>query len=469
MAGTQVSGTLAAGGGSPDGIGSGSRTGSSSRDSLLRFPDLKAPSVMTKRGWWLVGANLLIPGAAQILAGNRRLGRFGVSATFFCWALVLVGLGMAAVSQPLVVSLFANVVTLALVQVALLFYIVLWIVLTVDTLRLVRLIHTPPRARSFISGLTVVALLGTTSVVGYGASVAQVGRETLQQLFSSGRYLEPTNGRYNILLLGGDAGPDRQGLRPDSISVLSIDATTGSTMIIGVPRNFERATFSPGSPLFTPFPRGYDCGDDCLINYLYTYAQEHPKLYPNAVAEGSQPGIEATRDAVSGVTGLVLHYFVLVDMQGFAQLIDSLGGITVTVPHRIAIAPITALKPYFWLSAGTQHFDGATALWYARSRYNTTDYERMARQRQVQEAMLTEFAPANVLGKFQAVAKAGAQVVKTDVPSAMLPQFVALASKAKSLPMTRLELVPGVVDTNRPDYAKIHALVATTISGVVPK
>lgn len=440
-------------------------TSSSAEESLLRFPDLRAPSLMARRGWWLILLNLVIPGSVQLLAGDRRLGRFGVTVTFASWALLAVAGATAAMAQPLVVSLLANVVTLAVVQGALVFYICVWILLTVDTLRLIRLVRVPPRARAVTVGVAICALIAVTVTAGYGATLAQVGRETLQQLFSSGKYVEPTNGRYNILLLGGDAGPDRQGLRPDSISVLSVNATTGSTTIIGIPRNFEKATFSKGSPLFKPFPRGYNCGDSCLINYLYTYAQEHPSLYPDAVAEGSQPGIEATRDAVSGITGLTLHYFVLVDMQGFAELIDSLGGVTVTVPKRIAIAPITALKPYFWLNAGTQHLDGGTALWYARSRYNTTDYERMSRQRQVQEAMLTEFAPANVLSKFQAVAKAGAQVVKTDVPSAMLPQFIALAAKAKALPISRLELVPGVVDTTHPDYRVIRALVQSTITG----
>ncbi|MBC7519300.1 MAG: LCP family protein [Microbacteriaceae bacterium] len=429
----------------------------------VRFPDLRAPALMSRRGWWLVVLNLLIPGSAQLLAGNRRLGRFGVVVTFSFWALGIIAATTAAVSRPIVVSLLANVVTLSVLQGVLVFLIVVWTLLTIDTLRLVQLVRIPIRMRAITAGLAIVALAATTMSAGYGATVAQVGRETLQQLFSGGHYREPTAGRYNILLLGGDAGPDRQGLRPDSISVLSVDATTGATAIIGIPRNFERATFAKGSALFGPFPRGYNCGDECLINYLYTYAQEHPDLYPESTAAGSDPGIEATRDAVSGVTGLVLHYFVLVDMQGFAQLIDSLGGITVTVPNRIAIAPITARKPYFWLNAGSQRMTGATALWYARSRYNTTDYERMARQRQVQEAMLTEFAPANVLGKFQDVAKAGAQVVKTDVPSAMLSQFIDLAAKAKTQPMTRLELVPGVVDTVYPKYPVIHALVQRAI------
>jgi LCP family protein required for cell wall assembly len=298
---------------------------------------------------------------------------------------------------------------------------------------------------------------------GYAAMLTGVLRSTVSDLFASGDYADPVDGQYNILLLGGDAGPDRMGMRPDSISVVSINADTGATTMIGVPRNFERAVFSEGSPLWEPFPDGYDCGDDCLINYLYTYGEEHPELYPDAVANGSSPGVEATRDAVAGVTGLTLQYFVVIDMQGFADLVDSLGGVTIDVPARTNIAPIEATEPYFTLEAGSQHMDGGTALWYARSRYETTDYERMERQRQVQEAIVTQFTPANVLSKFQGIASAGVQVINTDVPKAMLPAFLDLANRARVLPITKLELVPGVVETVYPDFDVIHALVQATL------
>ena len=67
------------------------------------------------------------------------------------------------------------------------------------------------------------------------------------------------------------------------------------------------------------------------MSYLYTYGQEHPELYPEAEAQGSQPGIEATRDAAEGILGLTLQYYVVIDMQGFAQLIDALGGVDIEV------------------------------------------------------------------------------------------------------------------------------------------
>ena len=418
---------------------------------------------MATRAWWLVGFNILIPGSAQLLAGNRKLGRFGVRLTFSLWALAIIAIALYFLAPRAIYGVASNTIALTLVQIVLVVYAVLWLALTLDTLRLTNLVRASPSVRPFVAGLAVVVMVICVGGAGYAAMLTGVLRSTVSDLFVSGDYADPVDGQYNILLLGGDAGPDRMGMRPDSISVVSVNADTGAATMIGVPRNFERAIFSEGSPLWTPFPDGYDCGDDCLINYLYTYGEEHPELYPDAVANGSSPGVEATRDAVAGVTGLTLQYFVVIDMQGFADLVDSLGGVTIDVPAVTNIAPIEATEPYFTLEAGSQHMDGGTALWYARSRYETTDYERMERQRQVQEAIVTQFTPANVLSKFQGIASAGVQVINTDVPKSMLPAFLDLATQARVLPITKLELVPGVVETVYPDFAVIHALVQSTL------
>jgi len=419
---------------------------------------------MTKRAWWLVGLNILIPGSAQLLAGNRKLGRFGVRSTFTLWAVAIITAVVFFLLPTMIYRLATNVVSLTIIQLALVAYAALWVVLTADTLRLARLIRTRPRARPLIAALSVVVVVFAAGTAGYAAMISGVTRSTLNELFSTGEMAEPINGQYNILLLGGDAGPDRMGMRPDSISVVSINAETGATAMVGIPRNFERAIFSDGSPLWGPFPDGYDCGDDCLINYLYTYGVEHPELYPDAEETGSNAGIEATRDAVSGVTGLPLQYAIIIDMQGFSDLVDALGGVDIDVPARVNIAAIEATEPYFTLDAGVQHMDGFTALWYARSRYETTDYERMERQRQVQEAILQQFQPTNVLSKFQDIASAGTQVISTDIPAGMLPGFVDLASKARSQPIVKLELVPDVVDTVYPDFDIIHELVRNTVT-----
>jgi anionic cell wall polymer biosynthesis LytR-Cps2A-Psr (LCP) family protein len=138
--------------------------------------------------------------------------------------------------------------------------------------------------------------------------------------------------------------------------------------------------------------------------------------------------------------------------------------VTIDVPAKLPYGPVTATKPYGTFPAGPQHLDGALALWYGRSRYMGNDYERMARQRVVQEAMLKQFQPQIVLTKFQDIAKAGAQVVKTDIPSAALPGFVDLAEKARKLPISRLELVPPTFNPAKPDYPGLYAAVKAATS-----
>jgi polyisoprenyl-teichoic acid--peptidoglycan teichoic acid transferase len=428
--------------------------------STIRDPDQQgSPQLRVRRAWWLVGLGILIPGAPQLLAGSRRLGRFGVGSTFVFWAGAIVTMVLYVAARPVLLTIATNVFALFGIQVVLVFYAVLWVILGLDTLRTIRLVRLPSVARLAVASLAIAAIVVTSGGIGYAAVVTGAARGLLDTVFSGGTIEPPIDGRYNILLLGGDAGPDRLGLRPDSISVASIDAASGAATMIGIPRNLEQVRFSDDSPLWNAFPTGYDCGDECLISYLYTYGEEHPDLYPDAERDGSDPGVEAMRDAVEAVTSLQLQYYVLIDMQGFSDLIDALGGIDITVAEPVTLGK-NGDDPIGVIPAGAQHMDGATALWYARSRYNTTDYARMQRQREVQEAMLVQFEPGNVLGKFQAVADAGAQVVKTDIPQGMLAAFVELAAKTKAQPVTSLELTPdsGVV-TAHPDYEMIHALV----------
>jgi LCP family protein required for cell wall assembly len=418
---------------------------------------------MTRRAWWLVVLNIVLPGSVQSLAGDRRIGRVGLVATLSLWALGIVALLLFLVWKPAIYAIVTNMVWLTIIQAVLVFYIVLWIVLTFDTLRIAKLVKLGPTARWLVAAIAIGGLVAVGGTANYGVTVTGATRDAIGAIFAGGQAAKPIDGRYNIMLLGGDAGPDRMGLRPDSISVVSIEEATGRATVVGIPRNLERAPFSDGSPLYDPFPDGYDCGDQCLVSYLYTYGEEHPGLYPDAEEDGSLPGVEAMRDAVEGVLGIQVQYYVLIDMQGFSDLIDALGGVTLDVKDRIPIG-INGGEEVGSIEPGVQHMDGTNALWYARSRYNMTDYDRMVRQREVQEAVLAQFAPANVLSKFQAVAKAGAQVVKTDVPQASLGYFVDLASKTQKLPIETVELIPANdVDVVYPDFDAIHELVDTKL------
>lgn len=435
--------------------------------SPIRYPDLGSQKSMTIRAFLLIVVNFLIPGSAQTVAGNRKLGRCGLFFTLLLWVLLLVAIAVVVFDRTVLITIFTAPIALIVVQVFLAFYALLWLILSIDTVRLVRLIRTHPAARLTVAVLTTAVLVALTGTAGYASYLIGIQRGAIETIFSAkAEVVPPVNGRYNILLLGGDAGPDRTGMRPDSISVLSVEAETGKATMIGIPRNLQNAPFAEGSPLFTQWPEGaYDCGDDCLISYLYPRVEEsHPDLYPNAVAQGSSPGVEATKDSVEGALGITIQYYVLIDMQGFSDLIDALGGITVDVKERQPIGGDEQLNQVEdWIEPGIQKMDGHTALWYARSRHASNDYDRMDRQRQIQEAVLAQFDPTTVLSKFQAIAAAGAQVVKTDIPRSMLGYFVSLGLKTKSIPITKLQLVPPLVDTSDPDFAAIRQSVSDAL------
>ncbi len=394
-------------------------------DRPLRRPDVRSRELMSRRGWWLVGMNFLIPGSAQVLAGNRRLGRIGLGATLAMWVLLVLGLLCALLWQPVILTLATNWFALVALQLVLVAYAVLWAVLSIDTIRLVRLVKTGTGARFGIATLAVVLMVASSGTAAYGAHLAGLTRDTLGAIFgASGPSVPPSDGYYNILLLGADSGEGRDSMRFDSISVVSINADTGATTITGIPRDLANFPFAAG-PMQDTYPNGHQshanasCGWGSGINQLRTeveICQDGNALYPDAVASGSEPGIEATKDAAEGILGIEIPYYVFLDMHGFAALIDALGGVDIDVAARLpeGWGPAYPGQPadewaIGWIEAGPQHMDGDTAQWYARSRYTTSDFDRMQRQRILQQAMLAQFTPQVVLTRFQELAAAGAE------------------------------------------------------------
>ncbi|KRA22222.1 transcriptional regulator [Microbacterium sp. Root61] len=451
----------------------------------LRNPDIASPEVMTRRGWWLVGLNFLLPGSAQVLAGNKKLGRFGLGATIVMWVLVILLILAAMLWQPLVFTLATNWFVLLLAQGILLAYAVLWVVLTFDTLRLVRLVKIKPFARIGVAITAVVLMVLAGGGAVYASQIAGTTRDTLGAIFgASAPAVDPSDGYYNILLLGADSGEGRDSMRFDSISVVSVNAETGATTITGIPRDMPNFPFSAG-PMQDKYPDGHsghadsNCGWGSGINQLRTeveVCQDGTVLYPDAEANGSEPAIEATKDAAEGILGIEIPYYVFVDMHGFASLVDALGGVEVTVTERLPKGGGPAYPSQSpdewaigWIEVGPQHMDGDTAQWYARSRYTTSDFDRMKRQRILQQAILAQFTPQVVLTRFQDVAAAGQDLIKTDLPQSLLPFLAELALKAKDQPVTAIELTPdGGIDEYQPDFEYIHQLVQQTLHPPTP-
>ncbi|MFN8079432.1 MAG: LCP family protein [Kineosporiaceae bacterium] len=417
----------------------------------MRRPDALPVRQRVVRAVFLILLTLVVPGAAQLAAGNRWIGRLAVRIWLGVLGLVVVLAGLWFVARGVVLHLVTSSLVLILVAAFLYAVAAVWPVLVVDAWRLGRPVLLPRRARLGMTGLLVVAVLVTSlPVLGAGRRM-WAAANLLDGVFGVGAESAAVAGRYNVLLLGGDAGPDRVGTRPDSMTLASIDATTGRTVLFGLPRNLENVRFPEGSAGAKALPQGWTCGDKCLLNGIYTWGSEHKAAFPGV----RDAGAEAMKEAAEGVTGLKVNYYVLVDLKGFRRLIDAMGGIDLTVRERVPIGGGTS-KVSGYIEPGTQHLDGYHALWYARSRHGANDYARMARQRCVMNAMVAQMDPSTLLAKFQGIAAAAQDVMSTDIPASDLATFITLGSKGKSQKITSVAFVPPLVNPAYPDFTLIH-------------
>lgn len=429
----------------------------------VREPEKASARTRTKRAFFLLALTVFIPGGAQVVAGNRTLGRRVLAVTLTCWAVVIIGIVVALVNQGLIIELLARPMVQLILAIVLALLAIGWILMFINTLAIIRPSLLAPGMRGIVAACTVVLIVITGGALGYGSYILNTGRDTIQNVFASGPSMDPVDGRYNILLMGGDAGADRVGLRPDSMTLVSIDAKSGRTAMISIPRNLQNAPFPADSPLHEVFPDGYNCGDECIINSLYPLVEEKYKdLYPGK----KNPGAEAMMDAVTGITGVQVQSYVVVDMGGFSSFIDAMGGVTVDsggwVPYNAKKWPGTDIKTH-WFAPGKQEFTGKQALWFARSRDFTTDYHRIRRQQCLQQAMINQFKPSTVLTKFSGIMSAGEDLVETDIPQTQLGSFINLANKTRKTPFKRLTL--GAPDFSTkfstfPDFNLIHTRVA---------
>ncbi|MFW6188185.1 MAG: LCP family protein [Actinomycetota bacterium] len=428
----------------------------------LRHPRHAGEGTRARRAWTLLLSTLAVPGSAQLVAGRRALGRAALRVDVVVWAcLALALLGLLLWRAPLVWFL-TNSFTSLLLTGALAGLAAGWAFLFFDTLRLVRPGLLARRTRRAVAAATVALVLVTSGGLGYSAYLLSVARGAVSDVFGGGLPFRPSDGRYNVLLMGGDSGEDRTGRRPDSMTVLSVDADSGRTVSISLPRNLQNVPFPSDSPLAEVYPEGFDCGDECILNALYTdVTDNHAQLYPDA----EDPGAEAMKDAAEGVLGIEVQAYAMIEMDGFEQLVDALGGITIDVGGRVPIGGGTDLATglpneiFGYIEPGVQHLDGHHALWYARSREGATDYDRQARQRCVQAAMLQQLNPVNVLTRFQELAESGTQVVETDIPQSQIGSFVDLALRAKEHELVPYAAGPPYYDPlfpTYPDYGQLH-------------
>jgi LCP family protein required for cell wall assembly len=390
--------------------------------------------------------SFLWPGLGQLYIRKRRAAAvFAVPAM-----LVLLLLAYALQRGPAVfaVQLFADR-TVGLAAVVILLLVGAW--------RLAAVVHAfaggDQRKNRRVTDRVVVAALAAVIVIshlgsGYylltysdaGSNVFNPNNSDLLDpaTLGPGQTWQPTEtlpapapgGRVTILFTGVDSAPSRGEHLYDSIMVVSYDPTTNSVQMVSVPR--DSASF--------PFYFGGVDSASVKINSIPTYVRNGWIKSPDS------PYITLVKE-VSYLVGIPINYYAVMDLDGFAQMIDKVGGIDVVNPSVIDDPSYDWLNgaPYgFYLAAGPQHLNGKQALAYVRSRHGSdnNDYKRASRQQQVLVALLHKMAqPSELLALPGLISTIGSSVTTT-FPANKVADYMAMGQTVPSGNIKQVVLAP---------------------------
>lgn len=211
----------------------------------------------------------------------------------------------------------------------------------------------------------------------------------------------------NILVLGSDSNASRrsrgEGWLTDAITLVSVAPDGSHVALFSLPRDSSDI----------PMPDGSIWGGKA-----------------NAIAPILGPA--AMRDAMSLVFGVPIDYYVMIDMDGFRQAVDWVGGVTVGTPYMLADSVCT-------IGAGVHHLDGSGALCFARHRAVDTDYARADRHQQLLLALHGQVLASQAdLG----VLAGSIGSLQTDVPASDFGYLAELATMSAGAAVERVVFGP---------------------------
>ncbi|MGW0806105.1 LCP family protein [Nonomuraea sp. NPDC002799] len=405
----------------------------------------------------------LLWGVAHLAAERRKTGLTLMAAYVLMLAFVLTV--FTAFSTNLL-SLAVQPRWLIVLTVALVVIALVWTGVIVWSFVLVRPARSDTVGRFLTTALAVALCALVLAPTAYATRLAYVSRDVVNSLFPTTGTApvlahDPWSGaeRVNFLLLGGDSAPSRPGVRTDSMTVASVDVETGATTLFGLPRNLQQVQL-PHGPARARFPFGFTgSGPDTpgLLNEIFQYAEDHPDMVPGV--EKGKRGPALIKQTVGDMLGIPVNYYAMVDMKGFAEIIDAMNGVRVTIKepivygrHREGLIP-----------AGTRKLTGEQALWYGRSRTDSDDYVRMGRQKCLLNAVAKQADPMTVLNSFERLAAATKRAISTDLPQDLLPAVVDLSQKVKETKIRSLNFVPPLIVTADPDWYLIRRKVSDAL------
>lgn len=263
--------------------------------------------------------------------------------------------------------------------------------------------------------------------------------------------------RINVLLIGTDAAPGRKAVLTDVIMVVSIDPVARTAVMISVPRDTGYVPM-PDRRLFA------DALYPDKVNGIWGNASANPAIWcPDLADHPDACGLRTLQRSIGLYVGLDIGHYALIDMAGFADMIDALGGVDLCLPGRL-VDPLfdgtlrNKSGKGLVLEAGCRRYDGIDALAYARSRKGwiempdgshvpQNDFARSERQQEVLLAVRRELAHADTLFELPALLQAIGHTVTTDLPRERAGDLASLLPLVAGPDIRRVVLgYPGYVD-----------------------
>jgi len=442
-------------------------------------------AIRSKGGLRFIAVSLLslIPGAGLLALGRRVVGGLLLFVTLAAAGLAVFAVvagqardrALALAVRPNALLVAAGIAVLAAL---------VWAVSVAVTGWLGRPRQTRRSQRVLATAFVAVLTLAVAAPGAFAARYALIQRDVVQSLFAGGgagvgpalhgavaapgQASDPWKDtpRVNVLLLGSDAGADRTGVRTDSMIVASIDTKTGRTVLLGLPRSLQKVPFPADNPLRQIWPNGFNCGDQCLLNAVWEQAEQHKELFKG----DPHPGLTTTRGVIGEVLGLRIDYYTILDLDGFSGLVDAMGGVVVNVPREIPIGGGHNLKTgaplpiHGYVHKGRHRLDGREALWFARSREGSDDYDRMRRQRCMVGALLDQSNPVKLFASYPRLAQVLKDNLQTDVPRSDLAAWVTLVERVQRGGIVSLPFTNDVISTVHPDFGAIRRYVAESLN-----
>ena len=269
--------------------------------------------------------------------------------------------------------------------------------------------------------------------------------------------------RLNILLIGSDQRPNEGTYNTDTLIVVSIDPATRQVAMFSLPRDSTGIPLPPG-----PLANAYGGSYNRKINSLFTEVRGRADLVPGT---NRTRGYNALKSVLGNLYDLDIKYFVEVNFEGFRQVVDAMGGVTINVQVPVldeSYPSDTGRLSRVYIPAGIQHMTGAQALVYARSRHGSDDFDRGARQQRVLTSLREQANVAALIPRIPELLAAVKATVKTDIPQDQLAKLAGLSSTIDtknirsyvfSYPRYGTQILRPIYEYH-PDVAKIRSAVA---------